>query len=300
MNGVFDSAVANVPALLATGTNGATGVNATSDTGTAVQGVAPNKIGVLGGSETGIAVVANCIGRGIGLRATSVSGQAINAQSSSGVGILGSSDTSVGIQGECLSGYNYGVVGIGANAGVAAFNPNNSNAAYLASDCCAAWFTGEVEVTGRIFKSGGGFRIDHPLHPAEQFLSHSFVESAEMKNIYDGVAVADSRGEATVNLPDWFDAVNRDLRYQLTPLGGPAPDLHVLHEVSERQFTIAGGKPGMKICWQVTGIRRDAWAVANPINVETTKREGERNHYLHPSLYGSEKSIAEIRHPVNK
>ena len=167
MQGVFESAAANVPAVKITGTNGADGADAACDSGTALTGASVRGIGV--------AAISNGAG-GIGLRAVSDLGWAVNAQSKSGVGILGASDTNVGIQGECQSGYNFGVVGTGANAGVAAFNPTNNHAAYLASACCAAWFTGDVTVTGRLFKGGGGFRIDHPLSPEDHFLAHSFVE----------------------------------------------------------------------------------------------------------------------------
>src|SRR5882672_7929561 len=136
MQGVFESNVAAVPAVKASGTSGAEAIHATSD-GTAIQAFSENKVGVLGGTKAGAALVGNCIGPGIGLRATSESGWAINAQSKSGVGILGVSDSNVGVWGECQTGYDFGVVGRGANAGVAAFNPNNDHAAYLASDCCA-------------------------------------------------------------------------------------------------------------------------------------------------------------------
>jgi hypothetical protein len=51
----------------------------------------------------------------------------------------------------------------------------------------------------------------------------------------------DGQGRATVGLPDWFGALNRDYRYQLTPGGGPAPNLHIAAEVSGAQFAIGGG-----------------------------------------------------------
>jgi hypothetical protein len=86
-------------------------------------------------------------------------GMAVNASSRSGIGVLGSSESNFGVLGQCV-GNNFGVVGRAPNAGVAAFNPNNNHAAYLASDCCAAWFTGDVSVTGTLVKGGGGFRID--------------------------------------------------------------------------------------------------------------------------------------------
>jgi hypothetical protein len=296
MQGAFDSNVPPTPAIKASGTNGANGVQASSDTGTGL--LVSGKVGVAASSPNGVAVGAICHGTGIGLRATSDGGWAVNAQSRAGVGVLGASDTDVGVQGVCQSGNNFGVVGMGANAGVAAFNPNNDHAAYLASACCAAWFTGNVQVTGRVMKGGGGFRIDHPLAPAEQYLSHSFVESSEMKNLYDGVVVADGQGHATVELPDWFEAVNTDVRYQLTAIGGPAPELHVHRELVNGRFQIAGAGAGMKVCWQVSGVRRDPWARAHPLRVEEEKSADERGYYLHPELNGADarRRIADVGH----
>jgi hypothetical protein len=79
-------------------------------------------------------------------------------------------------------------------------------------------------------------------------MNHSFVESPEMKNVYDGVAVLDANGEASVMLPDWFEALNEGFRYQLTPVGAPAPQLHVADEIAHAQFRIAGGVPGQRVC----------------------------------------------------
>src|SRR6185369_13917593 len=80
----------------------------------------------------------------------------------------------------------------------------------------AGYFSGDVNVQGTLSKSGGSFKIDHPLDPAHKYLSHSFVESPDMMNIYNGIATLDASGTATVTLPDWLDALNRDFRYQLT------------------------------------------------------------------------------------
>jgi hypothetical protein len=45
----------------------------------------------------------------------------------------------------------------------------------------------------------------------------------------------------------------------------------------------------MKVSWQVTGIRQDAWANAHRIPVEEEKPVAERGRYLHPELYGQPK-----------
>jgi hypothetical protein len=55
---------------------------------------------------------------------------------------------------------------------------------------------------------------------------------SEMKNIYDGVTTLDASGSANVALPDWFEAVNGDFRYQLTAMGAPGPNLHIAQEIS--------------------------------------------------------------------
>jgi hypothetical protein len=300
MNGIFDSNAAAVPAVTANGTNGAIGIESNSDTGTGLR--SSGKIAIFAGCVNGTALSANCIGDGTGVEANCNNGFAVNAQSEDGIGVLGLSETNVGIQGFCKSGYNFGILGEGPNAGVAAFNPNNTNAAYLASDCCAAWFTGGVAVTGRISKGGGGFKIDHPLDPAGKFLNHSFVESPDMKNFYDGIIIANKKGEAVVQLPKWFDAVNRDFTYQLTAVGAAAPNLHVRDELKNGRFTIAGAPASMKISWQITGIRKDVWAVANSIPVEEPKKDKEKGYYLHPELYKQSrgKAIGTLRHPRTK
>jgi hypothetical protein len=163
----------------------------------------------------------------------------------------------------------------------------------------AGEFDGDVNIIGNLSKSGGSFKIDHPLDPANKYLSHSFVESPDMKNVYDGVVTLDAQGEAVVELPEWFQALNRDFRYQLTAIGAPAPNLYVAAEVQGNRFKIAGGIPQMKVSWQVTGVRQDAWANAHRIPVEVEKSARERGHYLHPELHGAaqERSIQWAHHP---
>jgi hypothetical protein len=149
----------------------------------------------------------------------------------------------------------------------------------------AGYFVGNVGVAGALSKSAGSFKIDHPLDPEHKYLSHSFVESPDMMNVYNGIAVLDERGEATVDLPEWFETLNRDFRYQLTPIGARA-DVWVAREIADNRFAIAGDVPGLKVSWQVTGIRQDPYARAHPILVEESKRPEEQGLYLHPDAYG--------------
>jgi len=146
-------------------------------------------------------------------------------------------------------------------------------------------FSRDVHVNGTLSKAGGSFKIDHPLDPANKYLSHSFVESPDMKNVYDGTVVLDDDAGAWVELPDWFEALNRDFRYQLTAVGAPAPNLHIAEKIVGSRFRIAGGSPGLEVSWQVTGIRRDTYANAHRIPVEEDKPAGEKGTYLHPELY---------------
>jgi hypothetical protein len=151
---------------------------------------------------------------------------------------------------------------------------------------------GNVSVSGNLSKGGGSFKIDHPVDPANKYLYHSFVESPDMMNIYNGNVVTDKRGLATVELPDWFEALNRDFRYQLTVVGQFAQAI-VVHKVEQNHFTIKTNKPAVEVSWQVTGIRHDAYANAYRIPVEEMKPPQEQGYYLHPELFGAgpEKSV---------
>jgi trimeric autotransporter adhesin len=147
-------------------------------------------------------------------------------------------------------------------------------------------FTGNVTISGSISKGSGSFKIDHPLDPANKYLYHSFVESPDMKNIYDGNITTDNDSLATVTMPEWFEALNRDFRYQLTVIGQFSQAI-VASEISHNQFTIRTDKPNVKVSWQVTGIRQDAYANAYRIQVEEDKPPQEQGHYLHPELFGA-------------
>ncbi len=109
-----------------------------------------------------------------------------------------------------------------------------------------------------------------------------------MKNVYDGNVVLDEQGQAVIEMPSWFEALNKDFRYQLTPLGGFAP-LYVAEEIQDNRFRIAGGTPGMKVSWQVTGIRHDAYAEKHRIPVEQDKPEAQRGTYLNAEAWGMPK-----------
>jgi hypothetical protein len=153
-------------------------------------------------------------------------------------------------------------------------------------------------VNGTFTVSGAkNFLIDHPLDPANRTLTHSCVEAPEMLTIYRGTVTLDVKGRATVKFPRYFSALNSDISYQLTAVGAPAPTLHVAREVDRNRFTVAGGTPGLRVCWQVTGVRQDAWAKAHPLRVDRAKRRKDRGRYLNPEVYGQPRSAAIHRSP---
>lgn len=195
-----------------------------------------------------------------------------------------------------------------------AFNGSGNNYIYLAfadlpfiTSVASVPFNGNVITTttnfkrslyvaGAIAKGSGTFVIDHPLDPKNKLLYHSFVESPDMKNVYDGVATLNGDGEVTIALPDYFLKLNRDYRYLATPIGESMPDLHLRAEVGKRYFglfgdpvlKISGGAPNGKISWQVTGIRQDPVAQKNPVIVEIDKSQTDivpKGQYLHPDAY---------------
>jgi hypothetical protein len=281
--------------------------------GPGVAGVGTASPGVSGTSTNGPGVSGESTA-GPGVRARSTNGNAIEATTTSGIGVNVRSSTGVGVWVETttspaltaastdltgVSGFSTKGIGVRGNSmnhygvqavGVIGITAKGSSA--------AGFFDGDVNVTGTLFKGGVAFRIDHPLDPENRYLAHSSVESPEMKNLYDGVVTLDDDGQATVELPAWFEALNETFRYQLTPIGAPGPNLHVSRQLADNRFTIAGGDPRMEVCWQVTGVRRDAWALAHPLVVEEDKAPEERGYYLHPQEHrqSADRDLFSVQH----
>jgi hypothetical protein len=252
---------------------------------------------------------------GTGVKGISIVGEGVLGRSSTGPGVRGTSE------GESETPTtspldSFGVDGVGRNGATGVrgittgVNPSNGMSGVAVHGIAveglpslAGFFEGFVLIQGGLTVSGPTlvtetlnagaivspskmFRIDHPLDPVNKYLIHTVVESPDMKNVYDGLVTLDAQGEATVELPEWFEVLNKDLRYQLTPIGAPEPNLHIAAEVSNNRFKIGGGTTGTKVSWQVTGIRKDHWAEAHRNPVEQDKLPEERGRYLHPELFG--------------
>ncbi len=182
------------------------------------------------------------------------------------------------------AGIVYGVRG-DASAGPGATAYGVYGAEFGSGNNYAGYFSGNVNVTGTLSKGAGAFKIDHPLDPENKFLQHSFVESPDMMNIYNGNIVTDSKGFAMVEMPDYFDALNQDYRYQLTVIGQFAQAI-VAEKIGNGHFIIQTDKPSVEVSWQVTGIRKDPFANNNRIQVEIQKSSDQRGKYAYPEAYG--------------
>lgn len=263
------------------------GGRAVYGTNSATSGAA---VGVFGktasGSGEGVHGEGESSTSGTGVRGIGANGVYGTTDSTGGNGVFGASSADNSLA--------YAVWGVAAGAGKGVVG--DSATGY------ALYGYGNGAVTGTFAKASGTFKIDHPLDPANKYLQHSFVESPDMMNVYNGNTKLDANGAATVKLPDWFEALNQDFRYQLTAIGKPSPDLHVKSGVKDNSFAIAGGTAGQDVSWQVTGIRHDAWAKAHPVKVEVAKTGKEKGKYLHPAEHGkaASKGIAAMEKAAKK
>jgi len=279
-------------------------------------GMGGNGIGVWGSQD----------GSGWGVYGTSVSGRGVYGLSTSGTGVYGyataTSGATFGVYGRSDSTAGTGVFGwayatSGATFGV--YGRSDSTAGTGVFGWAYATSGGTWGVRGEVRSSDSGaygvigheppggsghavyafgslaatgaksFQIDHPLHPETHYLNHFCTEGPEPMNAYSGVVSLDSRGEAWVQLPDYFEAINRDPRYTLTPIGAAMPNLHVAVEIQGNRFKIAGGVPGKKVSWEVKAIRNDLWVQRYGFQTEQEKEDAIKGKYLSPELYGQPK-----------
>ncbi len=221
----------------------------------------------------------------------------------SGTGVIGAGwygvkgigfEDGVGVYGRCETS------GLGGGVGVQGWADEGLGVVGQCSNGYAGYFVGDVHIIGNLTGGKNSFKIDHPSEPEGKCLHHAYVGSSEMKNVYDGVVLLDGSGETWVELPEWFETLNRNFRYQLTCIGAFAP-VYIATKISNNRFKIAGGQPGMEVSWQVTGIRHDPYAEQNPISVEEEKSPADQGKYVNPEAYGMPKTAGlnyiEIRDP---
>ena len=182
------------------------------------------------------------------------------------------------------TGYGVGLWGDGGNYGVIGGTSTNANSSNF----------GLLSLTNSGAFGVKSFVIDHPTAPTEKTLRHFSVESNEVLNLYRGIVELDANGQGVVALPDYFDAVNTNVTYQLTPIGtGVQP--YVAVEEANNQFTVAGA-PNTKVSWTIHAQRNDPTlryfeetkgvGYKSPV---TAKKPHEQGKYLVPEAYGQPK-----------
>jgi hypothetical protein len=263
------------------------------------QGFGRGGVFTTGNFGTGVFAAAGNDGTGVAGFAGSGSSVGVYGHSSStaadAAGVYGAIDSNAanaaGVRGFNInpSCCGMGVAGFHAGQGIGVYgeSPNGFAVSGYSPNNWSGFFQGSVNVVGTLYKSSGAFRIDHPLDPAHKYLQHSFVESPDMKNVYDGNVTTDGKGFAVVKLPAYFQALNKDFRYQLTLLGKEAwgAQAIVWEKIHNNRFVIRS-KPGVEVSWQVTGIRHDRYANAHRIQVVVPKNGKADGRYVHPELYG--------------
>lgn len=248
-------------------------------------------------SSSGMRGLYSSTNSGEGLYGRSTGGHGMTAVSTSNLGVYAVSQATASAGMLAEGGY------IGAQGTAVGTDPNRQGVRGEINTSSGGGYAGlfvggTTFVSGTLQKSAGSFIIDHPLEPGSKYLIHSFVESPDMKNIYDGIVTTDATGFATVNMPAWFDALNTDFRYQLTCIGQFAQAI-ISNEMSGQQFTIQTDKPAVKVSWQVTGIRNDPYARDKRLEVEKLKRPDEMGKYIYPQGYGKgQESLLDILKPT--
>jgi hypothetical protein len=220
-----------------------------------------------------------------------------------------SQDTAIGVYGTAstyLQGPSEGGPSAGVKYGVYGFAYDGTTnfgvygAAFLGTTNYAGYFDGDVQVVGSLAKSAGTFKIDHPMDPANKYLYHSFVESPDMMNVYNGNTVTDANGYVTVTLPDYFESLNKDFRYQLTVMGGTFAQAIVSKKVAGNKFQIRTNEPNTEVSWQVTGIRKDAYANAHRVQPVVEKEAENKGKYLNPVELGKDANLKINKAPQPK
>ncbi len=279
-NGVYASTSGASAAAVWGEGSGATsfGVYGNSASLAGVFGNSTSGVGVRGHTASNVAVLASADAAATAIDAETVSGYGVYTHSSGTTGvnrtILSRNDSSAGIAihgwAAATSGTSYGVYG-------QCDSPNG----------WAVFASGDMGATGL-----KPFVIDHPLDPENKTLKHFAAEGPEPQNIYNGIATTDAQGNAWASLPDYFEEINRDFRYQLTVIDDGADFViaKVASEVQANRFLIRTSRPNVKVSWEVKGIRNDPGVRMRGFRAEEDKPDAQRGKYLVPEAYGLPKS----------
>ena len=307
-NGTSGSPLGVAVPLNLTGASNQTPLLVITNTGVAVTGFGGDGINATGGSAT------CCFDGGVGVRG--FGGDSASIEGGAGMTAEGGKHTGTqfpdkggdGIRakgGDSVAGIGgHGIIVVGGN-GTNDRGGDGIQAIAGSAGGFAGLFFGFVEVNGSLrvdedlsVHGTKNFKIDHPLDPGNRYLLHAAIESSEVLNVYSGNVTTDESGNAQVTLPEWFEAINRDFRYQLTVVGTFAQAV-IAEKIKGNRFTIRTNTPNVEVSWQVTGVRSDPVMIKHPFKAEQDKSESERGFYLGPELYGlpEERGIEWARRP---
>jgi len=272
-------------------TNGGFGVNGQGYAGVVGEGVllTQNCFGVYGATTRGVGTQGET--NDIAFQGVVGRNYATYGSAGSGIGVMG--DGLTGVWGQTTDGNGYGVFGInGSTSGTT----NNIGVGgqgwvgvYGSFDNTSGAGGYGVYADGDLGSSGTkSFVIDHPLDPENKLLKHYCIESPEVLNMYRGNVVLNQNGEAVVRLPDYFESINVNYSYILTPIGAPA-NLYIKKKIENGNFEIAGGNPNMEVSWTVYAQRNDAYVRANPSSSEVEVQKKQPGTYIAPELFGQPK-----------
>ncbi|NQX99504.1 MAG: hypothetical protein HRT73_16745, partial [Flavobacteriales bacterium] len=218
---------------------------------------------------------------GHGVLGIGVNGVVGQTSYQSGFGSYGSNSDVNTPTGNAVGAYGIGYIGVWGDV-----NPANAYGVYANGDIGAAGVK--------------SFSIDHPKDPENKYLRHFSIESNEVLNMYRGNIAFDLNGEATVTLPHYFEDININFSYHLTPVGGYA-SLYIKEKISNGKFVIAGGIIGLEVSWTVYAERNDPYLQKYPERrtVEPEKESWNKGKYLRPDLY-NQSNAKKIVKPLPK
>src|SRR5262245_4653582 len=249
------------------------GVHGESFKGTGVSGRAigvgagPGVVGLSDGSfgvrgQSGAADLLPPVGGGpefqiCGVQGSSDNGTGVRGDSAKHVGVRGRSFLGDGVFGSC-SDQPRGpqTTGNGIHGRAPRSSPDANTGPF------AGLFDGDVKITGNLFL--GNTLVPHGK--ARQF----------QQVVFGGIATLNAKGAAVVALPVGLGDIEGEFCYQLTSIGGAAPNLHVAEEVRRNKFKIAGGAGKSRVSWQVSATISE-----KPVSVENAgeqidKKEAKR------------------------
>ena len=276
------------------------GVQGNSSSGTGVYGISTYGAGVRGQSSGYYGVAGDSPAGGVYGHSSSYDGVHGVADWQSAAGVWGentSTSYGYGIRGRAAGTYGFGVLGeataangVGVQGGasgagsVGVAGEQGNGASY------SGYFYGDVHIDGTLTNPAPIIQMDHPDAPADRYFQRAPVAAFELLSTISGNTVTGADGRVTVKVPLLFARYHTDVRYQLTPLGH-STDLHVAVELDGRgRFVIAADQYGLRVSWQLTGVRSDPAALRQPLRVDATKPVRYRGRYVQPSLYGQPRS----------